>query len=65
MNKVNQLIKLLHEGNQEVKDFLTVMSVDPDIKIFEKDGVIRIQTPSNYDENLNRKIDSILKINNQ
>ena len=63
MNKVNEMIRLLQEGNEEVKKFLTALSVDPEINIDFNGKDISLETPKDFDENLTKKIDDILERN--
>ena len=63
MNKVDKIIKLLQEGNQEVKDFLTALSVDPELSVNIYDNNITLNIPKDFDKNLSNKIDDILERN--
>ena len=65
MDKVGQLIKLLHEGNEEVKYFLQALMVDPEINVKVDGENIYMHTPEDFDINLSNKIDDILTRNKE
>lgn len=63
MDKVKELIRLLHEGNEEVKNLFNVLMVDPELSVDLDGDKVYFKTPKDFDVNFTKKIDDILERN--